>query len=128
MPRPEHSERGATAVEIVILAPVLLLLITLVFQFGLWYYAESVARAAAAEGVRAARLEGGTAQDGQLRAEDFLAHAGPSIVEHPNVTATRDLTTAAVTVTGTAIMIVPGFHLPLRATATSPNEVFRPGQ
>jgi Flp pilus assembly protein TadG len=121
-----HGEAGAVVTETVIVVPVLLLLITLIFQFALWYHAEHVVQAAAEEGARAARLEGGTAADGQARAEDFLAHAGPNIVHDPTVTATRDPDVATVTVTGTAVEVVPGLHLPVRARAAGVVERFRP--
>jgi Flp pilus assembly protein TadG len=125
--RPHGSERGSAVTETVILMPVLLFLVTLVIQFGLWYHAEHVVQAAADEGVRAARLQGGTAQAGQQRAQDFLTHAGRSIVVGPVVTASRDLNVASVTVTGTAVAVLPGLHLRLRSTATGEVERFRAG-
>ena len=51
--------------------PVLLLIIMSVVQFGLWYHAAAVAKAAVAEGVRAARAEGATAADGVGRHPGF---------------------------------------------------------
>jgi Flp pilus assembly protein TadG len=120
------GEAGAVVTETVIVVPVLLLLITLVFQFALWYHAEHVVQAAAEEGVRAARLQGGTAADGQTRAEDFLSRAGPTIVHNPTVTATRDPDTATVAITGTAVEVIPGLRLPLHSRATAVVERFRP--
>ncbi|MEY2474019.1 MAG: hypothetical protein QOK28_3348 [Actinomycetota bacterium] len=118
-------ERGSATTEVVLLTPVLLFLVMLIVQFGLWYHAEHIAHAAAQEGVRAARLEGSTADAGRSRASDFLAHLGPTIVQEPVVSATRDGDTAVVSVQGHAVAVVPGFSLPVHARASSPVERFR---
>ncbi len=120
-----RTERGSAATEVVLLTPVLLFLVMLVVQFGLWYHAEHVAQAAAQEGVRSARLEGSTADAGRTRAVDFLAVSGPTIVQDATVTASRDAETATVEVRGRAVAVVPGFSLPVNAKATSPVERFR---
>jgi len=120
-----RTERGSAATEVVLLTPVLLFLVMLVVQFGLWYHAEHVAQAAAQEGVRSARLEGSTADAGRKRAVDFLAVSGPTIVQDATVTASRDAETATVEVRGHAVTVVPGFSLPVNAKATSPVERFR---
>ncbi len=118
-------ERGSATTEVVLLTPVLLFLVLLVVQFGLWYHAEHVAQAAAQEGVRSARLEGSSADAGRTRAVAFLSTVGPTIVQEPVVTATRDANTANVSVEGRAVTVVPGFSLPVKATASSPVERFR---
>jgi Flp pilus assembly protein TadG len=120
-----RTERGSAATEVVLLTPVLLSLVMLVVQFGLWYHAEHVAQAAAQEGVRSARLEGSTAEAGRTRAFDFLAVSGPTIVQDATVIASRDAETATVEVRGRAVTVVPGFSLPVNSKATSPVERFR---
>ena len=125
MARRLDRDRGSATTEAVLLTPVLLFLVMLVIQFGLWYHAQHVAQAAAQEGVRSARVEGSTADTGRTRAVDFLAGAGPTIVEDPVVTATRDAETATVTVHGHSVTVVPGFSFAIDATATSPVERFR---
>lgn len=119
-----RDERGDATTEAVLVTPVLLLVIAMVIQFGLWYHASHVAQAAAAEGVRAARADGASAVDGQARAEDFLAQAGPTIVVGPEVVVTRDARAARVEVKGHAVMLVPGLRLPIDAVAQSPLEEF----
>jgi Flp pilus assembly protein TadG len=122
--RLRDDERGeATAV---LVTPVLLFLVMLVFQFGLWYHAEHVAQAAAQEGVRTARLEGGSADDGQRRAADFLARAGAKIVGDPVVSVTRNDETAVVEIRGQSVAVVPGLRMPIRARSESPVERYRP--
>lgn len=120
-----RDERGDATVEAVLAVPVLLLLITIVIQFGLYYHAAHTAEAAAQEGARAARVEGAVAADGQQRAEAFMADAAPTLVDNVTVIATRDTETAHVEVRGTVQPIVPGLTLRVQADATSPVERFR---
>ena len=120
-----RGERGSASTEAVLVTPVLLFLVMLIVQFGLWYHAQHVVRAAAQEGVRAARAEGGTDVAGETKAQSFLAGAGPRIVEAVIVTAERGADSATVSISGEATSVVPGFRLPVEATATSPVERFR---
>jgi Flp pilus assembly protein TadG len=125
MTRRLREERGDATVEAVLAVPVLLLLIMLVIQFGLYYHAAHTAEAAAQEGVRVARTEGASATDGQRRAEDFMADAAPTLVDDVTVIATRDADVAHVDVRGTVHSIVPGLNLTIHAEAQSPVERFR---
>ncbi|MDP9404524.1 MAG: pilus assembly protein [Actinomycetota bacterium] len=123
--RAVRVESGQASTEAVLIVPVLLLLIMFVIQFGLWYHAEHVVQAAAQEGVRSARLEGGSAEMGRRRAERFLARAGSRVVSQPVVRSSRDSSSATVAVEGHAVAVVPGLRLPVRANAVSPVEEFR---
>jgi hypothetical protein len=98
----------------------------LVVQFALWQHAQHVASAAAQEGARAARLEGGTRAAGATTARAFVDALGSAIVLRPRVTAVRDADSARVEVDGEAITLVPWLHLPVRAVAQAPTERFRP--
>ena len=122
MLRQRLRNEAGEATEMVLVTPVLLFLVLLVLQFGLWYHAAHVAQAAAQEGVRTARLEGGTAEDGRQRAEGLLERAGPTIVGDPLIDATRDSDTAVVEVRGRSVAVIPGMRLPIRARAASPVE------
>ena len=119
------GERGSASTEAVLVTPVLLFLVMLVVQFGLWYHAQHVVRAAAQEGVRVARAELGSAESGQEQAKAFLGAAGPRVVGGIEVVAERGSEAATVSVSGEAVAVVPGFTLPVKATATSPVERFR---
>ncbi len=121
-----RAERGAATTELVVATPLLLLLVLLVVQFALWEHAIHIADAAAQEGARAARLEGGTAADGAERAREFLAQLSPTILVHPQVTARRTADTAQVEITGQVMAVLPGMRLPVRATSQGVVEVFRP--
>ena len=125
MRRRLHGEEGDAVTETVILVPVLLLLIMTIVQFGLWYHAEHVVQAAAQEGVRAARTEGSTGDEGKARAEQFLAATGASVVDQPDIVVTRDGQHASVRVTGTVVSVIPGVHLDVHSEAVSPTEEFQ---
>ncbi len=120
-----RSERGDATVEAVLAVPVLLLLVLLVIQFGLYYHAAHTAEAAAQEGARAARVDGASADDGKTRARTFMADAAPTLVRDVTVIATRNAETARVEVRGVVHAIVPGLDLSVRAEAESPVERFR---
>jgi Flp pilus assembly protein TadG len=120
------GDRGEGSLEVVLVMPVLILLITSVIQFALWSHATHVVVAAAQDGAEAARLEGSGAEAGRARAEDFLAQAAPRLIVAPEVIATRDARVATVVVRGRVASILPGLALPVRGTATSFVEHFRP--
>src|SRR6266542_3880567 len=118
------GQAGAVTAELVVATPLLLLLVLLVVQFALWQHGLHVATAAAEEGERAARLEGGTTAAGAARSREFLATLGPNLVVAPRVTVQRSQTTARVEIHATAEQLVPWLHLPIHAVAEGPVEVF----
>lgn len=121
----ERDDRGLATTEVVLLVPALLFLIMVVIQFGLWYHAQHVVLAAAQEGVRAARVENGTAADGQARAEEILATSARRLVDDQRVTSFREPDIAIVEVSGKVAAVVPGLTLPVSARSESPLERFR---
>jgi Flp pilus assembly protein TadG len=121
-----RDERGDETIEAVLVTPVLLLLIMVVIQFGLWYHASHVAEAAAQQGAGVARVEAATAADGRTSAQQFMADAAGALVDHVTVLSTRDNQVVRVVVDGTVHSIVPGLNLHVHGEATSPIERFRP--
>ena len=129
-PRPGHprpgwgGDRGSATLELAIVFPVLLLIITVVIQYGLWFHARSVALTAAEEGVTAARTTGAPAEAGTERALTFVAeHASSTLigpVAHQAVTATQ----VSVTVTGHSLAVLPGLAMAVTGTASGPVERF----
>ena len=119
------GERGAATPELVVDTPALLFLLLLVVHVGLWFHASHVASAAAQEGARAARNQGGTEADGAEAAEALLARLGARLVDDPQVTTLVDAETARVTVTGYGPTVVPGLRLKVRAVSEGPVERFR---
>ncbi len=124
--RATGPQAGSATAELVIATPALLLMVMLVVQFALWQHGQHVASAAAEEGERAARLEGGTAAAGVGRAREFLDQLGPQLVVAPHVGARRDGATARVEVHATAEQLLPWLRLPIRAIAEGPVEQFTP--
>jgi Flp pilus assembly protein TadG len=122
----EQSERGAASTQLVLVTPVLILMVMLIIQFGLWYHGSHVAIAAAQEGARAARLEGGSAAAGEERARTFLRALGQEVVGEAQVVATRGPEVARVEVSGVSVAVVPGFRLPIQAVSEANVERFRP--
>jgi len=121
-----RDERGDETIEAVLVTPVLLLLIMVVIQFGLWYHASQVAEAAAQQGASAARVEAATADDGRVSAQRFMAAAAPALVDNVTVADTRNAEIARVEVDGTLHSIVPSLTLHVHGEAQSPVERFRP--
>src|SRR6266516_4881586 len=109
------DQRGVTSAELVIVTPVLLLLVLLVVQVGLYFHASHIALAAAEEGARAARTRLGTA-----------AALGYGLIRSPVVTATRSPATARVEVRGQVATVVPGLRLTVDRAVESPIERFIP--
>jgi Flp pilus assembly protein TadG len=122
-----REQAGAVSSQLVITTPALLLLILMVFQFGVWQHAQHVSETAAQEGMAAARVEGGNQAAGAARAQIVAARLGGSVIVNPQVTVTRTADQARVEVTGTAEPVVPLLSLPVHAVAQAPTERFRAG-
>jgi TadE-like protein len=121
------DQRGVATIEMAVLFPVTLLMVFAIIQFGVWYHASDVAKAAAQEGVRAARVEGGSAADGAARADRVLDDNARSLIADRQVVPFRDNDVARIEVRGSCLRVVPipGLSLPVHAVAESPVERFR---
>jgi Flp pilus assembly protein TadG len=122
MPTPA-AQRGAASVELAVATPLLGLLLMLVVQFALWAHATHLAQAAANTGAQTARAYASTADAGRTQASTVLDHLAGTILTHPRIEAQRTATTATVTITGQVIAVLPGLHLPVRASVTAPREL-----
>lgn len=101
----------------------MLALIFITGQAGLYFYARSVAMAAAQEGTRAAAAATATAADGDSAAQAFLSRAGSDLLHAPTVTARRTPTQVHVTITGRSLSLVPGYPgFAVTQSASSPVE------
>ncbi len=110
--------------QVVIATPVLLFLLLAIVQFAIWSLAAHVAQAAAAQGLDAARLLGGTAAAGQQRTGQVLAQLDTGPLVDARVNVVRGPRTVTVSVTGTAEQIIPFLRLPVHAQAAGVTEVF----
>ncbi len=132
MPVPRGRDRGASTIELVILAPLLLGMIWLTVQFALWYQGRQVALAAAQLGARVASQDAGTMPDWAGRAErsaqSYYRGLGTRVLggQIGARAQTGGVGQVRVTVTGTAVSIVPGLTLTIRETAGGPIDCFRP--
>jgi Flp pilus assembly protein TadG len=112
-------------IELVLLTPLLMVSVLIVVQFALWQHARHVVLSAAQEGARVARAQGASAEDGRLRAYDYIGQLGPDLVSSPVVEVDRGLDTVTVRIRGQAVNIVPGVPLMVTATSAGPVERFR---
>lgn len=125
--RAPAGQRGSSAIELVLLTPVLIALVFAVIQAALLWHAHHVVLAAAQQGDRLARSA--TRFDpGEIRAATvaYLRSLGADLVENPTVTVTRDGGWVTVSVTGRAASPLPGAALLVRGTSRGPVESFRP--
>ncbi len=125
MPTPDRSptgERGSvTALAVVF--PTLLLLVILTVNAAYWYHARSVALAAARDGLTAARLQGSSPAAGVAAATNYARSTGTGVLNNPQASTTGSTATSiCITVTGSAPLMVPGFHAAVRQHACGPTE------
>jgi len=100
--------------------PVVIALVLVPFQVGLWWHATQVAHAAAQEAVDAAQVIDATVSDGVTAAAWILDQAGN--LTDPQVTVTRTTDTVTVEVSGVAPRLL--FNWAVTATATGDVERF----
>lgn len=120
-----RSERGDAAVETVLAVPVLLFLILVVIQAGLWFHGSQLVEAAAQEGMQAGRVETGSATAAEAKARQFVAGMSPSIAATTQVQASRTSDTTRVVVSGRVQQVIPGLRLTVSGAAEGPTERFR---
>ena len=126
------ADRGSSAVELVVLAPILLALIWLIIQYALYYQGRQVALAAAQIGARVARQDASTVPGwraiAERNAESYYAGLGTRVLGGAvtAVAAPVGVSQVKVTVTGRAASIMFGLTLTIHETASGPVECFRP--
>lgn len=126
------GDRGMTAIEFVFLTPVLFFMIFATVQFGLFYFADHVAQAAAQAGARKARAEadanpGGWEAKAKATALSYIAQLGPRLLEGPTVTPSRPANnTVGVRVTATVPTVFPGMTFTVNEQSQGPIERFVP--
>ena len=123
-----RPDKGAATAETAVAMPVLMLLVLLVVQFGVWAHTVAVARGVAAEALVEARIEGGSAALGRQRAEQVRAQIGQRLLADAEVSVTRYIDTATVRISGAAPRIIPApfLRFPVQVTVVGPVERFRP--
>ncbi|WP_370592613.1 TadE family protein [Streptomyces sp. NBRC 109706] len=129
------GDRGTSAIEFVVLTPVMFFMIFGAVQFALYSFAEHVAKAAAQAGARTARAEAeadpsGWADSAEAKAYDYIRQLGPGLFESPpDVEASQPAEfTVRVEVSGRVPSIVPGMNLTVTAASEGPVERFVPDE
>lgn len=130
-----RGDSGASAIEMAVVAPALLLLIFFAIQVALWLYGRNVALQSAREGVSYLRvvIPGATPSSALAAAEQTATHyaqtLGRESVQGATATATElGGARVRVQVTGTAISLVPGLTLAVRGAAEGRIEQFEADQ
>lgn len=126
--RLHRRDRGASAIELLLYTPILLLVIFVAVQFALFYLGNQVVSSTAREAARIVRT-GGTPQQAQQAAEAYAKQIGNGTVS--NVVISMEPPTRAdnvrVTVTAEPLHLVNiGSLASVSATSEGPLEVFRP--
>lgn len=116
------GEAGSTSIEIIFILPVLFGLIFAGVQVALIHHARSIALSAAAQGARAAGAESGTALAGEAAAHAYLEAVGGDALTATTAHGDRDAVEATVTVTGTALSVIPGWDPHVEQSSTVPVE------
>ena len=127
--RMRRGDDGSSAVELVLLTPLLMFVVFLVVQAALYMHARHVVLAAAQQGARLARADAATDQSAVTSARDgtfaYIHQLGSDVVSDPNVVVTRVGGQATVSVTAHAVSILPGLTLRVVETSSGPVEQFR---
>ena len=120
------NDRGETTAQMVILMPIIILMLIMAIQAGLYFHTSSIAGAAAAVGAGAASQGQGSSSEsvrrGQEAAENLVLEAGG----HSQSPALIAVNTETVSSTVEVIVprIIPFFPSRVRRTVIEPRERF----
>jgi Flp pilus assembly protein TadG len=127
--RTRRGDDGSSAVELVLLTPLLMFVVFLVVQAALYMHARHVVLAAAQQGDRLARAQASSDESAVQQARTgtyaYVRQLGADIVGDPTVTVTRTGGVATVRVSAHAVSILPGLSLRVVETSSGPVEQFR---
>ncbi len=124
------DDSGMTAIEFVLLTPVLFFMIFATVQFGLYFFADHVAQAAAQAGARKARATadaqpGGWRGEAQDVVDSYIRQLGPQLVLSPDVKLLQpEQDTVGVEITARIPTVFPGLDLTVHAQSVGPVERF----
>ncbi|GGN86031.1 hypothetical protein GCM10011579_077360 [Streptomyces albiflavescens] len=125
-----RGDSGMTAIEFVLLTPVLFFMIFATVQFALYFFADHVAQAAAQAGARKARATADE-QPGAWRGEaqdvvdSYIQQLGPQLVLGPNVKMLQpEQNKVGVEITARVPTVFPGLNLTVHAQSVGPVERF----
>ncbi|GGS88603.1 TadE family protein [Streptomyces violaceus] len=125
-----RGDSGMTAIEFVLLTPVLFFMIFATVQFALYFFADHVAQAAAQAGARKARATaderpGAWRGEAQNVVDAYIRQLGPQLVLGPDVTMLQpDQNTVGVEIAARVPTVFPGLDLTVHARSAGPVERF----
>jgi hypothetical protein len=132
----EHGERGASAIELAMLTPLLIIVIAGTIQFAMLYHARHVALAAAQAGARVARATAGDPganwrEPARTKTFDYLRAIGPNLLEAPTAQPLERIVggqpvDVGIQVRGTAVRVIPFLTLTVTEQSRGPVERFIP--
>jgi hypothetical protein len=120
------GDRGSVTTEVVLYAPLLMLLVMLGVQFAVWGVAQLAVQHAANHALQTTRVQDGTIAAGQADANAVLTQVAGTLVSDRQVGVTRTVDTATVQISGRAPQVIPWLSLGVSTTVTAPTERFRP--
>ena len=137
-----RGDLGSSAIELVLIMPVLIALIFGLIQTALVWNARHTVSAAAQHGAREARSSTALAPavtaaftrsdsaraDAQVRSSTlaYLRQIGGQALQDPTVAIRHDGTFVVVTVSGTTLGLLPGTTVRVSSSSRTPLEGFRP--
>ncbi|MBB5796780.1 Flp pilus assembly protein TadG [Streptomyces caelestis] len=125
-----RGDSGMTAIEFVLLTPVLFFMIFATVQFALYFFADHVAQAAAQAGARKARATaderpGAWRGEAQDVVDSYISQLGPQLVLAPDVKMLQpDQNTVGVEIEARVPTVFPGLDLTVHAQSAGPVERF----
>jgi Flp pilus assembly protein TadG len=122
--RGRRGDRGSASIEFAITAVAVMAIIFAAIQAATYFWARSIALAAAEEGVTAQRAYNAAPGAGQDRAASFIAATGDGLTG-TTVTVDADAEQVQVTVSGRCLSVIPGFCNAFPVTATAHGTVER---
>ena len=134
--QPSRAEQGSSTIELVLLTPVLLALLFGLIQAALLWQARHLVGVAAQHGARLARTstaqyqnaggDPGTDKAVHTSTLGYLRQVGGKSLTNVHVVLRRGAGFVTVTVTGTAIGVLPGTSVQVSGSSRTPEERFRP--
>ena len=121
-----QRDSGETSAQVVLVVPVIILILMLAIQAGLYFHTSNVAGAAAAQGATAASSVNMTSsiaiQQGQTSASSFVMAAGAQLFATPLVVVSAGM--VSVTVQVKVPRIIPFFSSSVGRSVIEPLERF----
>jgi Flp pilus assembly protein TadG len=106
--RRRRDDRGSASIEFAITATAVIALMFTAIQAATWFWARSIAMAAAEEAANAQRAYNAPPGAGQTRADAFIASTGDGL-SGASVTVTTTAQQVQVHVSGHCMSVIPGF-------------------